>query len=482
MEKKNEISHIQQYVEGRMQGEEKSNLQVKSTQGQKLIDHVENALDYQDIVKQEAKDIMQISSKISGFDVEMSHMSSYLSDFTGQLADISQSNLAIVEETTSTMTQVMDNVGYTSERLDKLTDESKTLIEKNSESRQLLQEVEKLKEEVMADTRLMNDEIMNLVHLVQEIEGIVQSVQEIATQTNLLALNAAIEAARAGEQGKGFAVVADEVGNLAENTQNELDTMKEFVSKVYEASMKGKKSTERTVESTEQMSGKLDTVFVTVGENIDMLGKVAEDVSAINDYMQSIQLATKEVNAAMEQCSQDAEGITDMTVTVNELADDSQKVADGIGQIDDMLTQSTNNLYEGLNMGITMLTNKELVDMLHSVAKAHRDWANKAQLMRDQMKVLPLQLDPKRCAFGHFCNAITLRHPKLAASWEELKGVHNRFHSLGRYLVDAIQKNNENEADKHCREAVELSGEIFRILDRLIDVIETMTRQGEAVF
>lgn len=100
------------------------------------------------------------------------------------------------------MTQVMDNVEYTSDCLNKLSEESAILTEKNNESLQLLEEIEQLKERVMHNTRQMSDEIMNLLNLVQEIEGIVDSVQQIANQTNLLALNAAIEAARAGEQGR----------------------------------------------------------------------------------------------------------------------------------------------------------------------------------------------------------------------------------------------------------------------------------------
>lgn len=482
MSKKNEVFSIQQYVDACMRGEELEKPKLKTEQAQKLLEQMQKVMEYQKMAVHEAKEIMQISGKISGFDVEMSHIASCLSDFTGKLADLSQSNLAVVEETTSTMTQVMENVGFTSERLKQLSGESALLTEKNNESRQLLQEVESLKEGVMHDTQQMSEEIMDLVHLVQQIEGIVDSVQGIATQTNLLALNASIEAARAGEQGRGFAVVASEVGELAENTQNELNVMKDFVAKVYEASQMGKNSTERAVESTNQMSGKIDTVFSTVGVNIDMLGKVAEDVKAINDYMQMIQLATEEVNAAMEQCSRDAEEVTSLTVTVSELADESRTVAGEMKQIDTMITQSTNKMYEGLNMGITMMTNKELVDILQAASKAHRDWENKVIAMREQMKTMPLQLDANKCAFGHFYNAITMRHPKLAPIWEKIGEVHREYHALGRCVVEAIQEENVNEAEQRCNEAVKLSAEIIGMLEQMIHIVETMTEQGEAVF
>ncbi len=47
------------------------------------------------------------------------------------------------------------------------------------------------------------------------IQKFVTQTKAVATQTSMLALNAAIEAARAGQQGRGFAVVADEVRKLA---------------------------------------------------------------------------------------------------------------------------------------------------------------------------------------------------------------------------------------------------------------------------
>lgn len=482
MSKKNDFVSIDQYLQANMRGEDAQMPKCKTSQEEKLLEHLEKVLKYQKIALNEAKQVMQISSKISGFDVEMSHMASYLAGFTEKLADLSQSNLAVVEETTSTMTQVKENVGFTSDRLMQLSGESELLTKKNNESRQLLQEVESLKEGVMQDTRQMSEEIMNLVHLVQQIEGIVDSVQGIATQTNLLALNASIEAARAGEQGRGFAVVASEVGELAENTQKELNVMKDFVAKVYEASQTGKSSTERAVESTNEMSGKIDTVFGTVGENINMLGKVSEDVTAINDYMQMIQLATEEVNAAMEQCSRDAEEITELTVTVSNLANESRSIAEQMEQIDELVTTSTNQLYQGLNMGITMLTNKELIDVLHSASKAHHDWADKLLSMRENMKVEPLQLDGNKCAFGHFYNAITMRNPKLTPIWDSLSEKHRKYHDLGRHVIEAIEKGDTDTAEKYCNEAVELSNEIFGMLEQMIHIVEAMTEQGEAVF
>lgn len=482
MRKTNEIQAIQKYIDTRMKGKEMQRPVVKTREALQLLEKIDCALEFQKISVGEAKQVMHISSQVSSFDVEMSHMSEYLADFASKLSDLSQSNLAIVEETTATMGQVRDNVGFSSQRLNQLSEESRELTEKNSEGRKLLEEVETLKAGVVEDTRQMDDQIMKLVGLVQEIEGIVDSVQGIAAQTNLLALNASIEAARAGEQGRGFAVVAGEVGKLAENTQKELDAMKRFVQKIYEASKAGQESTAQASSSTQAMSGKLDIVFKTVGDNINMLEQVASDVAAINDYMNMVEQASGDVNAAMEQCSQDAEQITNLTMTVSELADETREAADQISNIENKITESTRLLYKGLNTGITMLTNQELIEILESAKQAHRDWAEKVSGMADQMKIFPLQLDPNKCAFGHFYNAITIQHPQLVEEWDSLSEVHKRFHTLGRHVIDAIGSGDAERAEQESREAESLSGEIVKMLDEMIQQIETMNEQGQDVF
>ncbi len=482
MKKTDDMKLVQKYLEACMNKQRVDKPVVKSESAKELLASMEKVLEFQENAIEQSKEIMQVSSKISNFDVEMSHMSDYLADFANRLADLSQSNLAIVEETTATMGQVMDNVGYTSERLQKLSDESNTLTKKNNEGRRLLQEVESLKEGVVADMGEMNQTITNLVSLVQQIEGIVDSVQGIAAQTNLLALNASIEAARAGEQGKGFAVVAGEVGNLAENTQKELDAMREFVKKIYVASKAGQDSTAQATSSTQEMSGKIDTVFTTVGENIDMLALVANDVSAMNEYMQTVEMASRDVNAAMEQCSQDAEDITHLTVTVSELADETRTIADQVEYIDEHLTTSTNLLYKGLNTGITMLSNEDLIEIMETAKVAHKDWELKAIAMAEDMKVVPLQMNSNKCAFGHYYNAINMIHPKLVEKWDTLDEIHKEFHMVGKRIVEAIEANKTQEAQSWSEKASELSDKVVGSLDDMIGIVKEMMANGESVF
>jgi len=65
--------------------------------------------------------------------------------------------------------------------------------------------------------------IEDLAQQSEKVGEIVTLINDIASQTNLLALNATIEAARAGEAGKGFAVVANEVKTLANQTARAIE-------------------------------------------------------------------------------------------------------------------------------------------------------------------------------------------------------------------------------------------------------------------
>ena len=61
------------------------------------------------------------------------------------------------------------------------------------------------------------------------IDKIVDAIVNVTIQTNLLAVNGGIEAARAGEYGRGFAVVAADVRNLAGESSENADKIKDLV-------------------------------------------------------------------------------------------------------------------------------------------------------------------------------------------------------------------------------------------------------------
>ncbi|MBD5544007.1 MAG: chemotaxis protein [Lachnospiraceae bacterium] len=335
-----EMQEILECVEKKLKGEMGGNYpESMNPENSKLISRLERLVANEIKMAASAREIMDITSSISNFNVGMGHISGQLLGFAKDLAVLSESNLAIIEETTASMNQVNSTVDDTANTLSILTEDANRLVEKNDESKKLLHEVSALKDQVLKDTNVMGEKIEQLVVLAEEVEKIVKSVQVIANQTNLLALNASIEAARAGEHGRGFAVVADQVRQLADDTKRNLLGMQEFVQNISVAAEESKESLIRASASNNEMGGKIETVSVSISENIQKLESIVKEVGSIYTSMDQIKTTTDEVNTAMESTSLDAQRLAEMTLTIQEEAESSVKYAKEIAQIDQQLSK-----------------------------------------------------------------------------------------------------------------------------------------------
>lgn len=429
-----------------------------------------------------ARELMDITSSISNCDVGMSHISEQLMQSAKEMADLSESNLAIIEETTASMNQVNDTVDDTANTLSVLTEDANQLVVKNDESKKLLDEVSELKEQVLSDTHVMGEKIEQLVVLAEEVEKIVKSVQVIANQTNLLALNASIEAARAGEHGRGFAVVADQVRQLADDTKRNLQGMQEFVQNISIAAEESKQSLIRTSDSTSEMGDKIGTISVSITENIQKLKEIVNEVGSIDASMDYIKTATGEVNAAMESTSIDAQQLSEMTVTIREEAENSVKHSQSISVLDEQLSNLVASMYERVCAGKMAPSNEEIIEVIEKAKKAHGQWLEVFHSIVEDMEVHPLQTDSTKCSFGHFYSAIHLEHPRIKETWNKVGSLHNAFHSLGVMVISAVSKQEEESAKELYHDAIGLSQQLMSLLTEAEDILKTMSDEGEKVF
>lgn len=473
---------ILKYMDDRLEGKTCNCPATNHPIHQGVIGVFEQLMSNEKRMNEVAKEVLDIASSISSFDVGMSHISNQLLAFAKEITSISESSLAIVEETTATMNQVNGTIEHTAETLQKLAEESTTLAAKNNESKQILDEVSELKEQVIGDTQTMSDKIGDLVSLSAEVGKIVDSVQVIANQTNLLALNAAIEAARAGEQGKGFSVVAEEVRKLADDTKQNLEGMRGFVTDIQTASVEGQESMNRTLESTNLMSSKIDMVSETIGNNIEMLEDVVNSVQIIDESMKEVTIATSHIEEAMESTSMGVQRLSEMTQIVQQNASDSVLYAKNVASIDDRLSLVLKEVFVGLQKGQHTLTNNELQDVVKKAATAHTAWMETLKGIVDTMKIVPLQTNSNKCAFGHFYHALEVQHPSIEKEWKEIDGLHNRFHVQGDKVIAEVKREDKKLAKELYEEAVGISAQILGLLSVIDQKIEEMNQKGEKVF
>ncbi len=428
-----------------------------------------------------ADKLLEATSALSGFDVRLRYVNERLTGYTDEMRDISQANLAVVEETTAGMNQVNHTVSEAAELLDRAAGSAHSLSERNEESREVLDEAVSLKDAVLADSEEMRVKIEHLADLTVEIEKVVASVQGIASQTNLLALNASIEAARAGEQGKGFAVVADEVRKLADDTRMNLDSMRAFVQQVKDAAAESKSSLARALSSTDAMGEKIEQVHTTVSGNADLLSELVEEVKKVNTDIQDITTASDEINKAMEQNSQDAERLTEMAVRIAESARENVECAVSVGEIDCGLSALAEEMFRHLREAGKTVEAAEFKSVIQKARQAHMAWTHSLDGMVERMELAPLQTNGERCAFGHFYHAFQIRNSRLISLWKEIGDEHKRFHAIGTDVMEAIRKGDRTGASELAEKARTMSAELLGKLEQAESIADEIERAGESV-
>jgi len=425
------------------------------------------------IMNSKTKDLMGSLIKLSGFDVETSFLSNNLQILASDLATLSESNLAVVEETTAGMNVVNEVVSEAASTLHNLADASAEIVVKNHDSLEKVKEINTLKNVVNTNADEMNESIEELITLSNNVSTIVDTVEGIASQTNLLALNASIEAARAGEHGRGFAVVAEEIRNLAESTSKSLEDMRTLVKNIQVSAESGKTSMDNTLSSTVEMNDKIDIVHETISENVVLLEGTVQDVEDMSMKMEGIQTSVSEINRAMESSSADAERLNAMTTSIQRDATDSAALSKKIGEIDEELSVIVKDQIEAINQGAHPITNKNIIDQIISAKVAHQNWYKSLKDMVEMAEVRPLQLDSKKCAFGHFYHSIEMDIPEIKLHWDQVDKLHNHFHGIGDKVRNAIGLGDHKGIQLLLEEANETSKKMFIELNAVVDFLET---------
>jgi methyl-accepting chemotaxis protein len=179
----------------------------------------------------------------------------------------------------------------------------------------------------------------------RRIDKIVDAITTVSIQTNMLAVNGSIEAARAGEFGKGFVVVATDIRNLAHDSAENADRIKDLVKAVQDQiGLVGRDldeivaTAQGEVEKAKASSANLilietDIAVVETGakeilaassEIAAAIGQVKQGIEQISSAAQEADKAATEAAAAAKQQSQGAEELAAAIEEIASLADELQ--------------------------------------------------------------------------------------------------------------------------------------------------------------
>jgi methyl-accepting chemotaxis protein len=191
-------------------------------------------------------------------------------------------------------------------------------------------------------------QIKELELVSRRIDKIVDAITTVSIQTNMLAVNGSIEAARAGEFGKGFVVVATDIRNLAHDSAENADRIKDLVKDVQDqigtvghdldgtlatAASEAQKAKAITV-GLVAIETDIGTVDTNTREILSAADEIATAISQVKTGVDQIAAAAQEADkaatesaTAAKQQSQGAEDLASAVEEIASLADELQSAA-----------------------------------------------------------------------------------------------------------------------------------------------------------
>lgn len=312
------------------------------------------------LIIEKMKELTQSIGSIVG---KIRNSSDTMSSNSYELNDTSSQTLAANNEISKAVEDVAEGSTGMAASISRI---NENLLEMSNETKDINVSVDEIKNQTVAvqdSSKIMNDKIKSMQDssrkmddgisaiskrietvnkTVDKVSNIVSVIEEISGETNLLSLNASIEAARAGDAGKGFAVVAQEIRVLSDNTNTELENIKQIISSLVEecrycvqassiivednAKQKDEikavldefseldKQIQKTAEKADEIE-ELVTAMVQLNDDITKSSNSLTDVSAANAA------ATEEMNANIEELNAMMHGVSEMAGHMNEESD-----------------------------------------------------------------------------------------------------------------------------------------------------------------
>ncbi|MEN6389361.1 MAG: methyl-accepting chemotaxis protein [Syntrophomonas sp.] len=178
-----------------------------------------------------------------------------------------------------------------------------------------------------------NTALESLQDKIRKIEKIVDTIQNVSIQTNMLAVNGFVEAATAGEHGRGFSVVAGDIRNLAAESAENADKIKDLVREIQGQMSKVIADIGQSETAAIEANG---FVSVTISKNTAVTGSV-EAIAGVRD---SFYTALQGMKSGIEISAPEVKEVEETMVQVNEMIEGASQVSQEQAKAIDELANS----------------------------------------------------------------------------------------------------------------------------------------------
>ena len=319
------------------------------------------------LIIEKMKELTQSLGSIVG---KIRNSSDTMSSNSYELNDTSSQTLAANNEISKAVEDVAEGSTGMAASISKI---NENLLEMSNETKDINESVNEIRNQTTAvqdSSKIMNDKIKSMQDsshkmdegisaiskrietvntTVDKVSNIVSVIEEISSETNLLSLNASIEAARAGDAGKGFAVVAQEIRVLSDNTNTELENIKQIISSLVEECRYCVQESGTIVEDNAKQKEEIKAVLDEFGSLDEQIQKTAEKADEIEELVTAmVELnddITKSSNSLTDVSAANAAATEEMNANIEEL----NAMMHGVSEMAGHMNAESDGLKEALS-------------------------------------------------------------------------------------------------------------------------------------
>lgn len=426
---------------------------------------------FEEVMENILDSVMQISS----LDLSLNHYSETLQKVSDSVSDATELIHTASDEADSIAQMVSVQHEELTNTIIKISEESNLVYQSIDESQQELTDTRELSDNTIHASKGMQKDMNQLSEIISQMNDVIAGINAISSQTNLLALNASIEAARAGEAGKGFAVVADEIRELADQTRNLTASMGCFVADIRSASAKSVESVNSTIESLGTVTQKISHVWELNENNRQYVEKITNNISSLASLSEEISSSVIEMESRSADINVQCGVLHEDTVYLQEHGKSIGSVVQPLEMIESTLDASVKRMGTMSKDAFYRLNDLKFAEYIDKAITAHKNWLANLKRMVKEQTILPLQVDDRKCGFGHFYYAAEPDRPQALQLWKELGEKHKKFHAYGKQVVDAMFDGDHGRAESICQEAEQYSAVLINDLKEIKKRMESHT-------
>ena len=391
-------------------------------------------------------DVFDSLMRISSLDLSLNHYSQMLQ----QISDSVSEATTLIHTASGEAASVSETVSVQHEDL------THTIIDISEETSGVYQKIDEGQKALTETNDLSGKTILASKEMQQDMNQLSQIISQ---------MNSVI--ARAGEAGKGFAVVADEIRKLADETQSLTASMGHFVSDIQTASAKSVKSADHTINSLETVTQKISYVWEINEHNRQHLERITNNISSLASLSEEISSSIIELESRAADIDNQCGVLEEDITKLREHGQDIDRISAPLSSIETTLDASAKVMGKMAEDAFYKLENKYFIEYIEKAINAHQNWLDTLGKILKEKTILPLQINDKKCGFGHFYYAINPTSPEVVKIWKSLGEKHKKFHSYGQQVIDALLAGNNQQAENIYKEACQYSKGLMQDLERI---------------